>query len=731
MNDRLNIITQARKAGRGSLSEAEGKQLLESFGVRAPRSVQIKGAEGVSSAISDLKTPYVVKVVSPDILHKSDAGGVKLNLQGAGDVVDAIQTMSNQPMIREANIEGYLIEEMLPPGQEIVVGAVRDPYFGPMVMVGVGGIFVEVLKDVAFRICPIGQQDAWQMLEELRGAAILDGVRGGEAVDKQAIVDVIMRLAGPDGLLMKFDEELAEVDINPLIVSRDGAVAADARFILSSQDSDQPAPAPVPDAPNDGLSVIDRYTPLFQPKSIAVVGASTTGVTMANTFIRRMKAYGYPGNIYPIHPKADEVEGLKAYPSLTDTPDPIDYAYIAIGAKRIPELLASANGRVKFAQVLSSGFGEIEEGKALEQELVKSARQGGCRVIGPNCLGMYSPRGRVTFPVNPPEEVGSVGIISQSGGLGTDIIKRGQWRGVRFSGVVTMGNSADLGPSDLLEYYFADPQTKVVGLYLEGVKDGRRLFELLNSKAATKPVVILKGGRSAQGNAAAASHTGALAGDQRAWEALCKQTCCSMVSSVDEFIDTLLTFQNTTLRPERPTRQVVLFGNGGGTGVLATDSFAELGLNIDPFAAETRTALEALELPPGTSVANPIDAPVGTLQEENGWIAGKILDRVYDTSNPDAIVMHLNLASFVGRGDKDPVDNLIKVAEHVQTTHPGRAHFLLVLRSDGSQELDDIKRKYRQQALAVGIPVYDEVTNAAQALSVVQAMEVRFAARQR
>jgi acyl-CoA synthetase (NDP forming) len=729
MNDTLNLITEARKAGRGSLTEAEGKQLLESFGVRAPRSMQVKGAKEASLAIRDLKAPYVVKVVSPDILHKSDAGGVKLNLQGVDEVVDAIQSMANQPLIREANVEGYLIEEMLPPGQEVVVGAVRDVYFGPMVMVGLGGIFVEVLKDVSFRICPIDEQDAWQMLEELRGAAILDGVRGGEAVDKQAIVDVIMRLAGPDGLLMKLDDELTEVDINPLIVSSAGAIAADARFILSSQDSDQPAT--VPDAPDDGLSVIDRYKPLFQPTTIAVVGASTTGVTMANTFIRRVKAYGYLGNIYPIHPKADEVEGFKAYPSLAETPDPIDYAYIAIGAKRIPELLASANGRVKFAQVLSSGFGEIEEGKALEQQLVNSARQGGCRVIGPNCLGMYSPRGRVTFPVNPPEEVGSVGIISQSGGLGTDIIKRGQWRGVRFSGVVTMGNSADLGPSDLLEYYFADPQTKVVGLYLEGVKDGRRLFELLNSKEATKPVVILKGGRSAQGNAAAASHTGALAGDQRAWDALCQQTCCAMVSSVDEFIDTLLAFQNTTLRPERPTRQVVLFGNGGGTGVLATDYFAELGLNIDPFAAETRTALEALELPPGTSVANPIDAPVGTLQEENGWIAGKILDRVYDTSNPDAIVMHLNLASFVGRGDKDPVDNLIKVAEHVQITHPGRSHFMLVLRSDGSQELDDIKRKYRQQALAVGIPVYDEVTNAAQALSVVQAMEVRFAARQR
>lgn len=729
MNDSLNIIIAARKAGRGSLTEAEGKRLLEGFGVRAPRSVQVKGVEDVASGLRDLKAPHVVKVVSQDILHKSDAGGVALNLQDADDVVDAIQAMAKQPLIREANVEGYLIEEMLPPGQEIVVGAVRDPYFGPMVMVGLGGIFVEVLKDVAFRICPIGEQDAWQMLADLRGAAILDGVRGGEAVDKRAIVDVIMRLASPDGLLMELDEELTEVDINPLIVSSAGAIAADARFILSSPDASQSAA--IPDAPDDGLSVIDRYTPLFQPEAIAVVGASTTGVTMANTFIRRMKAYGYAGKLYPIHPKADEVEGLKAYPSLADTPDLIDYAYIAIGAKHIPELLASANGRVKFAQVLSSGFGEIEEGKALEQELVKSARRGGCRVIGPNCLGMYSPRGRVTFPVNPPEEVGSVGIISQSGGLGTDIIKRGQWRGVRFSGVVTMGNSADLEPSDLLEYYFADPQTKVIGLYLEGVKNGRRLFELLNSKAATKPVVILKGGRSAQGNAAAASHTGALAGDQRAWDALCTQTCCAMVASVDEFIDTLLAFQNTTLRPERPTRQVVLFGNGGGTGVLATDYFAELGLNIDPFAAETRITLEALKLPPGTSVANPIDAPVGTLQQENGWIAGTILDRVYDTSKPDAIVMHLNLASFVGRGDKDPVDNLIKVAEHVQVTHPGRAHFLLVLRSDGSQELDDIKRKYRQQALAVGIPVYDEVTNAAQALSVVQAMEVRFAARQR
>lgn len=728
MNNALNLIADARRAGRHSLSESAGKQLLAAFGVTAPRSAVVSGPQEALEAAGSLSAPFVVKVMSPEILHKSDAGGVTLNLEDARSVAEAIRTMAEQPPIRSARVDGYLVEEMLPPGQEIVVGAIRDPYFGPMIMVGLGGIFVEVLKDVSFRICPITSHDAWRMLDDLHGSAILDGVRGEKPVDKDAIVDVLMRIGGPDGLLMQLGDELTEVDINPLIVSERGAVAADARFILSAEGQGASSAAPAV-APQDGLSVMDRFTPLFEPKTVAVIGASTSGVTMANTFIRRMKAFGYPGTIYPIHPKASAVEELTAYPSLAETPEPIDYAYIAIGAKRVPEVLAGANGRVKFAQVLSSGFGETEEGKGLEEELVASARQGGCRVIGPNCLGMYSPRGRVTFPVNPPEEVGSVGIISQSGGLGTDIIKRGQWRGVRFSGVITVGNSADLGPADLLEYYFADPQTKVVGLYLEGVKDGRRLFELLNSDKANKPVVILKGGRSAQGNAAAASHTGALAGDQRAWEALCLQTPCAMVSSVDEFIDTLLAFQNVTLRPERPTHNVVLFGNGGGTGVLATDGFAELGLSIEPFGEETRSVLEALNLPPGTSVANPIDAPVGTLQEENGWIAGKILDRVYDTSSPDAIVMHLNLASFVGRGEVDPVDNLIEVAEHMQTTHPGRAHFLLVLRSDGSQELDDTKRKYRQRALAVGIPVYDELTNAAQALSVVQHMEARFAAR--
>src|SRR5208337_274948 len=159
------------------------------------------------------------------------------------------------------------------------------------------------------------------------------------------------------------------------------------------------------------------------------------------------------------------------------------------------------------------------------------------RLLGPNTLGSYSPRGGLTFPQNAPKTVGTIGVVAQSGGLSTDIIKRGEWRGLLFSGLITIGNSADVAPHELVEYYLEDPQTRVIGLYLEDIKDGRAFFNLLRSPKATKPVVILKGGRSRQGRLAAASHTGALAGDERAWEALPSQLPVALVSTVDEFLD--------------------------------------------------------------------------------------------------------------------------------------------------------------------------------------------------
>ncbi|MCC7484066.1 MAG: CoA-binding protein [Burkholderiales bacterium] len=474
--------------------------------------------------------------------------------------------------------------------------------------------------------------------------------------------------------------------------------------------------------------VIEAFRPLFEPKTVAVVGASTRGAALPNVFIRRIREFGFGGEIYPIHPTAPQIDGLKAYRSLGETPNPVDYAYIAIAAAQVAPLLRESRGRVRYAQVISSGFGEVDEGKALQEELVAAARAGGARLIGPNCLGIYTPRGRVTFAEIGQAETGPVGIVSQSGGLGTDIIRRGLARGLKFSGLITVGNCADIGPNDLLEFYLADAGTRVIGMYLETAKDARRLFEILRAARAAKPVVILKGGRTRQGLAAAVSHTGALAGDDRAWVALSRQTGCLLAETLDEFLDTLLVFQALAPQPAHPARRVVLFGNGGGASVLATDFFARRGLDVEPFGGETVAGLAALELPPGTSITNPVDCPVGTLQQDDGRVAERILDIIYDKGRPDALVMHLNLSAFVGRTKPEVLDNLVQAALRVQARYPGRAHFVLVLRSDGEPALEERRRVFRASAVRLGVPVYDELANAGRALAALAAHE-RFLSR--
>jgi len=471
--------------------------------------------------------------------------------------------------------------------------------------------------------------------------------------------------------------------------------------------------------------VLQRFQPLFEPRVIAVVGASATGVTPGNEFIRHSRALGYRGSIVAIHPSASIVEGEPAVRSFADIAGIIDYAYIAIAAARIPELITSARGKLHFAHVMSSGFGEVAEGRELEQRLVEAARVAGVRVLGPNCLGIYSPRGGITFANGSDAQRGTVGVVSQSGGLAVDMLLRGRTRGLRYSGLVTIGNSADVGPAELLEFFMADAETRVIGFYLEDVKDGRRFFDALRAARGRKPVVLLVGGQTAQGRLAATSHTGSLASNLAIWQGLSRQTGAILVQSLDEFLDALLAFQTLVPRTDRPTRRVVLFGNGGGTSVLAADEFARRGLEVSPMEKTAIEALLALKLPPGTSVVNPIDAPAGTLRQQEGWIAEQILDCVFGLAAPDAVVMHINLPVFVSSADQrvDFLNNLIAAALRVRQKHPGRAHFCLVLRSDGSEAVEARRRTYRGEALAYEIPVYDEMINAAQALAAVSSFE--------
>lgn len=229
-------IEEARRHGRSALDEAAGKALLAQHGVAVPKTVVVKDADSAEGALGALHFPVVLKVVSPDILHKSDAGGVRVNLTSAADVRDAIGAMSRLPKIQGARVEGWLVEEMAPAGQELVVGGLRDPDFGPLVMLGLGGIFVEVLGDVSFRICPITRLDAEEMIDELKGAAILEGARGRKPASRDAIVDVLLKVGGENGLLLRYADDIGEADINPLIVSETAAVAVDARFILTRKE---------------------------------------------------------------------------------------------------------------------------------------------------------------------------------------------------------------------------------------------------------------------------------------------------------------------------------------------------------------------------------------------------------------------------------------------------------------------------------------------------------------
>jgi len=230
-----NLIAEARAAKRAALDELAGKRLLAAFGVAVPKSLVVQDANEAEKACGKLSPPLALKVISPDILHKSDAGGVTIGLNNAGEVGEAIRAMMKLPAIARARIDGFLLEEMAPAGQEVVIGGLRDSQFGPLVMVGLGGVFVEVLAEVSFRICPITRLDAEEMLDELKGAPLLRGARGRKPASRKAILDALLKVGGKDGLLMTHADEIAEADINPLIVSEHGAVAVDARFVLTQK----------------------------------------------------------------------------------------------------------------------------------------------------------------------------------------------------------------------------------------------------------------------------------------------------------------------------------------------------------------------------------------------------------------------------------------------------------------------------------------------------------------
>lgn len=706
----LSGILKKREHGELLLSEEEGKKFLGTIGINIPKGILVGSFDELKQAVLKLRYPVVIKGLVEGITHKSDYGLVKVGISNDSELENSFSVIVDK--CRELGKDWkVLIEQQKSGSLEVVAGLTTDANFGKVVMFGLGGIFVEVIKDVSFKLCPITRKDAEDMINSLQAQSIFKGARGKKPVDTGKIMDFLLSIGGQDGIAGKYRDIIDTVEINPAIIDENGTITA--------------LDAVVKLAPETGTEgTVSESEPvdmnrLFAPQTMGVVGISPDRSSFAKEFLAASLELGYKGRVYPINIKHDgkEVLGWRVYDRISSVPEDIDYLYVCIPAAAIPELLQDGKGKVRFAHIITSGFGEVgAEGKKTEQTVLAGARESNIRLIGPNCIGMYSPGAGITLIEGAPVEVGSIGLISQSGGIATDTIRMGGALGLRFSKVISVGNSIDLGIEDFLEYLGRDPQTKIIGIYSEQVKNGNRLSRLLSEICRVKPVLILKGGRSALGAKAASSHTGALASDIRLWEAMCRQHGAILTKSFNEFVNALLAFQNMDPCAENT---VFMFGQSGGTTVLAADQCDENSLAVPEFDAKLEKEILSLGVPPGTSVKNPIDAPIGTLAVGKGKIVKDIFEVVSKNKEFSYDLLHFNVQNILSysRIGYEIINNMVDLAiERGGVGGPRYRRLALVIRGNREQEVENIVREQSSRAAKAGVAVFPDLGDALQSI---------------
>jgi acyl-CoA synthetase (NDP forming) len=456
---------------------------------------------------------------------------------------------------------------------------------------------------------------------------------------------------------------------------------------------------------------------VFNPKSAAIVGISTTLArdNMAAVYLKALVQCNFKGGIYPINPKDGEFQGFKVYPNVKDVPDSVDYVISCIPAPLVPQLVRDCAAKgVKAVQFFTSGFGEdgTEEGRRLEAEICEIARQGGVRLIGPNCMGVYCPKSGLSFAPDYSTESGPVAFICQSGGNAIYFIRHAAQRGVRFSKVVSFGNAADIDENDLLEYLTSDTETKIIAGYIEGLKDGRRFSKALIRAAIAKPVVMMKGGYTEAGARAAASHTGALAGSARIWDGLLRQAGVIPVSTLEELGDILVTL---LYLPVPHGRRLGVIDVGGGAVVVATDAYVSAGLDLPQLPQKLSQQLRGYLSTgaAGLSVNNPVD--LGG-QYYNVSAAYSVMKALAEYGGIDILVFNLHLGinppfpSFPKEFAVAILDNAIKARN--ETGKP----MVVIIDQLTTVESCETVAACQQKCQEAGIPVYYSVQSTAKAL---------------
>jgi len=594
------VLDKVRADKRTALTAPEGKLVCEAYDIAVPKEGLATSAKQAARLAKKIGFPVVLKIVSPDILHKTEAGGVITGLGKAAEVEKAYAKIikSAKAYKKGVDIIGVQVQQMLPSGaQEVIIGAISDPSFGKVVAFGLGGILVEVLKDVTFRLAPTTSKQAMSMLDGIAAAPILRGVRGGAGVNRKVLADLIVRVSQ----LVSDFPEISELDLNPVFARPDGATAVDVRIVVNF------SPAPARYRPSQ-KAILQAMKRIMEPEAVAVIGASSEEGKIGNSVMKNLINGGYKGAIYPINPKADEIMGKKCYQSVKDIPGPVDIAVFAIPAKFVAAAVAEVGEKkIPGAILIPSGFAEIGEVE-LQNEVVAVARKYNVRLMGPNIYGFYyTPKNLCATFCTPYDVKGHVALSSQSGGVGMAIVGFSRSTKMGVSAIVGLGNKSDIDEDDLLTFFEQDPNTQAIAMHAEDLKDGRAFAEVASRVSKKKPVVMLKAGRTSMGARAASSHTGALAGNDKVYDDVLRQ---SGVIRAYNMRDMLEFARCLPILPTPKGENVIIITGAGGSGVLLSDACVDNGLQLMKMPPDLDEAFKKY-IPPFGASGNPVDITGG------------------------------------------------------------------------------------------------------------------------
>jgi len=587
------LIEEALSAGVPALDEAAGKQLFAAYGIPVPEGATVASADEAVRVAADIGYPVVMKGSSTQVQHKTDAGLVILEVMDETEVRESYRSLEARAAAVGASLDGVLVEHMVKGKREFVVGLIRDHLFGPVVMFGLGGIFTEALRDVAFAVAPLDDVDAYELLDAIEAKILLGAFRGSPAVDRDALARIIMAV----GQMAADHPEIREIDVNPLLIDGSDPVAVDALIAVGE-------PVEISTRPPADLSQLNA---LVAPRDVVVVGASSDTGKWGGMIVANLRLGGFPGDIYLVNPKGGTILGIPVHKSVSELPEVPDLALVAVHASLVNGVVDECGRKgVRAVLVVSAGFSEVgPEGREMEEEVVRTAEKYGMALVGPNCMGVISSHHKLYgtgFMLLRPDP-GGASMVSQSGNLGTQLLVAAERRKGGVGKFVGVGNEAMIDAIDFINYLRTDSKTNTIVAYMEGFDDGRRLLEVTRETSLEKPVVVLRGGTTDYGKKAAASHTGALTSSTAVFDAAARQSGMIVTTDPDEFMD--LTFALSYM-PLPPGRRVAVATLGGGWGVLVSDEIARSGLELATLPADVIEGLNEL-LPPFWSHSNPID----------------------------------------------------------------------------------------------------------------------------